>query len=234
MEKKVVNLLFKDQTQISGSLIIPEKSTSVIIFAHGSGSTVNSYRNQALAQFLNNNGFGTVLFDLLTEGEKQIDSKSENIAGKFPGITLNKFNIKLLTQRLISITEWVQKNYHTQNLDIGYFGASTGTAAALYAVTAFSNIKALVSRSGRSDLVDMKTLSDIACPCYFIVAEYDKKVFDFNKKTLHNLENVRDKKIEIIQGASHLFEEQGKIEEVADLAAYWFRRYLGSHQLSVT
>lgn len=234
MEKKVVNLLFKDQTQISGSLIIPEKSTSVIIFAHGSGSTVTSYRNQVLAQFLNNNGFGTVLFDLLTEGEKQIDSKSENIAGKFPGITLNKFNIKLLTQRLISITEWVQKNYHTQNLDIGYFGASTGTAAALYAVTAFSNIKALVSRSGRSDLVDMKTLSDISCPCYFIVAEYDKKVFDFNKKTLHNLKNVRDKKIEIIQGASHLFEEQGKIEEVADLAAYWFRRYLGSHQLSVT
>jgi dienelactone hydrolase len=231
--KKIVNLPFKDQTQISGSLIIPEKSTGVIIFAHGSGSTVTSYRNQVLGQALNNNGFATLLFDLLTEGEKQIDGKSENITGKFPGITLNKFNIKLLTQRLISITEWVQKNNDTRNLHIGYFGGSTGTAAALYAVTAFSNIKVLVSRSGRSDLVVIKTLSDIACPCYFIVGEYDKKVFDFNQKTIHNLKNVKDKKIEIIQGASHLFEEQGKIEEVADLAVSWFRRYLGSHRLSV-
>jgi hypothetical protein len=102
--KKIVNLPFKDQTQISGSLIIPEKSTGVIIFAHGSGSTVTSYRNQVLGQALNNNGFATLLFDLLTEGEKQIDGKSENITGKFPGITLNKFNIKLLTQRLIFIS----------------------------------------------------------------------------------------------------------------------------------
>ena len=227
MIKKVVNLLFKDQNQISGNLIIPEKSTGIVIFAHGSGSTGSSYRNQVLGQALNNNGFSTLLFDLLTEGEKQIDSKSENIAGKIPGITLNKFNIKLLTQRLISITEWVQKNNDTENLDIGYFGASTGTAAALYAVTAFCDIKALVSRSGRSDLVDKKTLSDITCPCLFIVGEYDKKVIDINKKTVHQLKNVKDKKIEIIEGASHLFEEPGKIKEVADLSVYWFKRYLG-------
>jgi len=225
--KKVVNLLFKDQNQISGNLIIPEKSTGIVIFAHGSGSTGSSYRNQVLGQALNNNGFSTLLFDLLTEGEKQIDSKSENIAGKIPGITLNKFNIKLLTQRLISITEWIQKNNDTENLDIGYFGASTGTAAALYAVTAFCDIKALVSRSGRSDLVDKKTLSDITCPCLFIVGEYDKKVIDINKKTVHQLKNVKDKKIEIIEGASHLFEEPGKIKEVADLSVYWFKRYLG-------
>jgi len=225
--KKVVNLLFKDQNQISGNLIIPEKSTAIVIFAHGSGSTGTSYRNQVLGQALNNNGFSTLLFDLLTEGEKQIDSKSENIAGKIPGITLNKFNIKLLTQRLISITEWIQKNNDTENLDIGYFGASTGTAAALYAVTAFCDIKALVSRSGRSDLVDKKTLSDIKCPCLFIVGEYDKKVIDINKKTVHQLKNVKDKKIEIIEGASHLFEEPGKIKEVADLSVYWFKRYLG-------
>jgi len=225
--KKVVNLLFKDQNRISGNLIIPEKSTGIVIFAHGSGSTGSSYRNQVLGQALNNNGFSTLLFDLLTEGEKQIDSKSENIAGKIPGITLNKFNIKLLTQRLISITEWVQKNNDTENLDIGYFGASTGTAAALYAATAFCDIKVLVSRSGRSDLVDKKTLSDITCPCLFIVGEYDKKVIDINKKTVHQLKNVKDKKIEIMEGASHLFEEQGKIKEVADLSVYWFKRYLG-------
>jgi putative phosphoribosyl transferase len=226
--KKVVNLLILDQNQISGNLIIPDKSTSILIFAHGSGSTGTSQRNQVLAQVLNNNGFSTLLFDLLTEGEKQIDSKAENIAGKIPGITLNKFNIKLLTQRLISITEWVQKNNDTQNLDIGYFGASTGTAAALYAVTAFRDIKVLVSRSGRSDLVDKKSLSDIMCPCLFIVGGDDKKVIDINKKTLHQLKNAKDKKIEIIEGASHLFEEQGKIKEVADFSVYWFKRYLRS------
>jgi dienelactone hydrolase len=223
---KIVNLLFKDQNQISGKLIIPEKSTGIVIFAHGSGSTGTSYRNQVLGHALNNNGFSTLLFDLLTEGEKKIDSKSENVTGKIPGIILNKFNVKLLTQRLISATEWVQKNNDTQNLDIGYFGASTGTAAALYASTSFGDIKAIVSRSGRSDLVDKRKLSDITCPCLFIIGEYDKKVIDINKKTVRHLKKVKDKKVEIIDGASHLFEEQGKIKEVADLSVYWFKTYL--------
>jgi putative phosphoribosyl transferase len=223
--KKVVNLLFKDQNQISGSLIIPEKSTSVIIFAHGSGSTGTSYRNQVLAQALNDNGFSTLLFDLLTEGEKQIDSKAENINVKFPGITLNKFNIKLLTQRLISITEWIQSNYETKNLDVGYLGASTGATAALYAAARFLDVKVLVSRSGRVDLVDKNTLSCIVCPCLFIVGGYDKKVIDINKKTLHHLKNAKNKKIEVIEGASHLFEEQGKIQQVAHLSIDWFKMF---------
>jgi putative phosphoribosyl transferase len=226
LKNKVVNLLFNDHNQISGKLIIPEKSTGIVIFAHGSGSTGTSYRNQVLGHVLNKNGFSTLLFDLLTEGEKKIDSKSENVTGKIPGIILNKFNIKLLTHRLISITEWVQKNNDTQNLDIGYFGASTGTAAALYTSTSFGDIKAIVSRSGRSDLVDKKKLSDITCPCLFIVGEYDKKVIDINKKTVSQLKKVKDKKVEIIDGASHLFEEQGKIKEVADLSVYWFKNYL--------
>lgn len=225
MIKKVVNLLFKDQNQISGSLIIPEKSTSVIIFAHGSGSTGTSYRNQALAQALNDNGFSTLLFDLLTEGEKRIDSKAENINVKFPGITLNKFNIKLLTQRLISITEWVQSNYETMNFDIGYLGASTGATAALYAAARFLDVKVLVSRSGRVDLVDKNTLSCIVCPCLFIVGGYDKQVIDINKKTLHHLKNAKNKKIEVIEGASHLFEEQGKIQQVAHLSIDWFKMF---------
>lgn len=225
MIKKVVNLLFKDQNQISGSLIIPEKSTSVIIFAHGSGSTGTSYRNQVLAQALNDNGFSTLLFDLLTEGEKQIDSKSENINVKFPGITLNKFNIKLLTQRLISITKWVQSNYETKSLDIGYLGASTGATAALYAAARFLDVKVLVSRSGRVDLVDKNTLSCIVCPCLFIVGGYDKKVIAINKKTLHHLKNAKYKKIEVIEGASHLFEEQGKIQQVAHLSIDWFKMF---------
>jgi putative phosphoribosyl transferase len=227
LKKKVVNLLFKDQNEISGKLIIPDKSTGIVIFAHGSDSTGTSYRNQVLGNVLNNNGFSTLLFDLLTEGEKKIDSKSETIAGKIPSITLNKFNIKLLTERLISITEWVQKNNDTQNLGIGYFGASTGSAAALCASTSFGDIKALVSRSGRSDLVDKRKLSNITCPCLFIVGEYDKKVIDINKKTVRHLKKVIDKKVEIIDGASHLFEEQGKIKKVADLSVYWFKSYLG-------
>ena len=227
MLRKAVNIRFMDQNEISGNLIIPEKSTSILVFAHGSGSTGTSYRNQVLAQALNNNGFSTLLFDLLTDGEKQIDSKAENINMKIPGITFNKFNIKLLTQRLISITEWIQNNYETKNFDIGYLGASTGAAATLYAAARFHEVKVLVSRSGRVDMVDKQTLSCIVCPCIFIVGGNDKKVIDINKKTLHQLKNVKNKKIEVIQGASHLFEEQGKIQQVAKLSIDWFKTFLG-------
>jgi putative phosphoribosyl transferase len=212
-----------DQNEISGNLIIPEKSTSILVFAHGSGSTGTSYRNQVLAQALNNNGFSTLLFDLLTEGEKQIDRKAENITVKVPGITLNKFNIKLLTQRLISITEWVQNNYETKNLDIGYLGASTGAAAALYAAARLHDVKILVSRSGRVDLVDKQTLSCIVCPCLFIVGGNDKKVIDINKEALNQLKNVKNKKIEVIEDASHLFE--GKMHRVAHLSIDWLKMF---------
>lgn len=214
-----------DQNEISGDLIIPERSTSILVFAHGSGSTGTSYRNQVLAQALNNNGFSTLLFDLLTEAEKQIDRKVENISVKIPGITLNKFNIKLLTHRLISITEWVQNSNETKNLDIGYLGASTGAAAALYAAARFHDIKVLVSRSGRVDLVDKQTLSRIVCPCLFIVGGKDKKVIDINKIAINQLKNAKNKKIEVIEGASHLFEEQGKLQQVAYLSLDWFKTF---------
>lgn len=216
---------FMDQNEISGDLIIPERSTSILVFAHGSGSTGTSYRNQVLAQALNNNGFSTLLFDLLTEAEKQIDRKVENISVKIPGITLNKFNIKLLTHRLISITEWVQNSNETKNLDIGYLGASTGAAAALYAAARFHDIKVLVSRSGRVDLVDKQTLSRIVCPCLFIVGGKDKKVIDINKIAINQLKNAKNKKIEVIEGASHLFEEQGKLQQVAYLSLDWFKTF---------
>jgi putative phosphoribosyl transferase len=212
-----------DQNEISGNLIIPEKSTSILVFAHGSGSTGTSYRNQVLAQALNNNGFSTLLFDLLTEGEKQIDRKAENITVKVPGITLNKFNIKLLTQRLISITEWVQNNSETKNFDIGYLGASTGAAAALYAAARLHDVKILVSRSGRVDLVDKQTLSCIVCPCLFIVGGNDKKVIDINKEVLNQLKNAKNKKIEVIEDASHLFE--GKMHRVAHLSIDWLKTF---------
>ena len=214
-----------DQNEISGDLIIPDRSTNILVFAHGSGSTGTSYRNQALAHALNNNGFSTLLFDLLTEAEKQIDRKVENMSVKIPGMTLNKFNIKLLTQRLISITEWVQNSNETKNLDIGYLGASTGAAAALYAAARFHDIKVLVFRSGRVDLIDKQILPCIVCPCLFIVGGNDKKVIDINKNTMTQLKNAKNKKIEIIEGASHLFEEQGKLQQVVYLSLSWCKTF---------
>lgn len=219
---KTVSIRYK-QIEISGNLTIPEKSTNIIIFAHGSGSTVTSYRNQLLAQALNNNGFSTLLFDLLTEGETKIDRKAENLSVKIPGMILNKFNIKLLTQRLVAVTEWIQNSYYTKNLNIGYLGASTGAAATLYAAARFQTVKVLVSRSGRIDLVDKQTLSSIGCPCLFIVGDNDKKVLDISKKALNYLNNVKDRKIEVIKDTSHLFE--GKIEQVGQSSIDWFKRF---------
>ena len=202
-------------------LSVPKDSTSVIIFAHGSGSSATSSRNQMIAKILNENGLGTLLFDLLTKEEQESDIRTQNIMCKIPGLRLNKFNIELLTERLIAVTQWVQNNNDTKILKIGYFGASTGAAAALYAAASFRDVKAVVSRGGRTDVVDKKTLEDVKCPVCFIVGGNDKKVIEINKKTIDQLTNVKVKELEVIEGASHLFEEEGKIEEVGNVAARW-------------
>ena len=165
-----------------------------------------------------------MLFDLLTKEEQESDIRTLQIIHELPGVTLNKFNIKLLTERLDAVTQWVQSNNDTKNLKIGYFGASTGAAAALYAASSFRDVKTVVSRGGRTDLADKETLGDITSPCLFIVGGNDKKVIEINKKTLDQLRNVKDKKIEIVNGASHMFEEEGKIDEVGRIATSWFRR----------
>jgi putative phosphoribosyl transferase len=134
---------------------------------------------------------------------------------------LNKFNIELLTERLDAITQWVQNNIDTKDLKIGYFGASTGAPAALYATSSFRDVKAVVSRGGRTDLSDKATMGDVTSPCLFIVGGNDKKVIETNKKTIDQLTSVKVKELEIIEGASHLFEEEGKIEEVGNVAARW-------------
>jgi putative phosphoribosyl transferase len=159
-------------------LSIPTDSTSLIIFAHGSGSSVTSSRNQIVAKILNDNGLSTLLFDLLTKEEQESDTRTQNIMCKIPGLRLNKFNIELLTERLDAVTQWVQNNSDPKNLKIGYFGASTGAAAALYAASSFRDVKAVVSRGGRTDLVDKKTLEDVTCPCLFIVGGNDKKIIE--------------------------------------------------------
>jgi putative phosphoribosyl transferase len=208
---------------IEAILSIPDGSTSIIIFAHGSGSSGTSSRNQLVSQILNDNGFGTLLFDLLTKDEQESDIRTQRIVHELPGAALNKFNIELLTERLDAVSQWVQNNNDTKNLKIGYFGASTGAAAALYAAASFCDVKAVVSRGGRTDLVDKKTLEDVKCPCLFIVASNDKKLIEINKRATDQLTNVEVKELKVIEGASHLFEEEGKIEEVGNVAARWLK-----------
>ena len=207
-------------------LSIPKDSTSIIIFAHGSGSGTTSSRNQIVAQILNDNSFGTLLFELLTKDEQESDIRTQNIICKIPGLRLNKFNIELLTERLDAVTQWVQKNNDTKNLKIGYFGASTGAAAALYAASSFRDVKAVLSCGGRTDLVDKKTLEDVKCPCLFIVGGNDKKVIEINKKTIDHLTNIESNELKVIEGASHLFVEEHKIEEVGNFAARWLNSTL--------
>jgi putative phosphoribosyl transferase len=207
---------------LEGVLSIPDGSTSLIIFAHGSGSSATSSRNQIVAKILNDNGLGTLLFNLLTKEQQESDIRTQQIIHELPGVTLNKFNIELLTERLDAVTQWVQNNDDTKNLKIGYFGASTGAAAALYAASSFRDVNAVVSRGGRTDLVDKKTLEDVKCPCLFIVGGNDKKL-EINKTIIDQLTNVDVKELKVIEGASHLYEEEGKIEEVGHVAAKWLK-----------
>jgi putative phosphoribosyl transferase len=208
---------------LEGVLSIPDGSTSLIIFAHGSGSSATSSRNQIVAKILNDNGLGTLLFNLLTKEQQESDIRTQQIIHELPGVTLNKFNIELLTERLDAVTQWVQNNDDTKNLKIGYFGASTGAAAALYAASSFRDVNAVVSRGGRTDLVDKKTLEDVKCPCLFIVGGNDKKLIEINKTIIDQLTNVDVKELKVIEGASHLYEEEGKIEEVGHVAAKWLK-----------
>ena len=210
-------------TSLEAILSIPDDSTFIIIFAHGSGSGAKSSRNQTVAQILNDNGLGTLLFDLLTKEEQESDVRTQRIIHELPGVTLNKFNIELLTERLDAVTQWVQNANHTKNLKIGYFGASTGAAAALYAAASFRDVKAVVSRGGRTDLVDKTTLEDVKCPCLFIVGGNDKKLIEINRMTIDQLTNAEVKELKVIEGTSHLFEEEGKIEEVGNVAAKWLK-----------
>jgi putative phosphoribosyl transferase len=206
---------------LSAELNTPDKPTAVVIFSHGSGSGRNSIRNQAIAQILRDYGFATLLVDLLTQEEQESDERTQRIACRVPGMKLNKFNIELLTDRLIQITQEIQFNAITKGLKIVYFGSSTGAAAALFAAADFRSVKALIARGGRTDLVDKNTLLQVTSPCLFIAGSNDKMVIQANKKTIIELASVKDKRLEIVKHASHLFEEDGKIEEVGVIAGRW-------------
>jgi dienelactone hydrolase len=190
-------------------LIIPLKADAIVIFSHGSGSSRFSKRNQAVAKYIQQKNMGTWLFDLLTKEEDQHYH--------------NRFDINLLTKRLAGATEWLERLPAAKNCRIGYFGASTGAASALQAAALLPSVKAVVSRGGRPDLA-MDVLRNVEAPTLLIVGSLDYDVLKLNQQAYITLECI--KKLEIVKGATHLFEEQGMMEIVAELAAGWFGKYL--------
>lgn len=198
-----------DQVALTGDLFIPQHAKALIIFAHGSGSSRLSPRNRMVASSLQQNNFGTLLFDLL--------SPEEDLS------YANRFNIELLTERLIKTTEWLGSIEETKPLKLGYFGASTGAASALKAAASLPSIYAVVSRGGRPDLA-MKDLNKVQTPTLLIVGSLDIDVILLNKEALGHLSGIKE--LKIVEGASHLFEEAGTMEKVIDLATEWFLRFI--------
>jgi dienelactone hydrolase len=200
--------------KLESALIIPADAEGVVLFAHGSGSSRHSPRNNFVAQVLHRSGMGTLLMDLLTTEE---DSVYEN-----------RFDIDLLTWRLERATQWLMEQPESKTLDIGYFGASTGAAAALQAAATFgTSIGAVVSRGGRPDLA-MPVLERVESPTLLIVGGLDDIVIDLNRKAYAKLK--AEKHLAIVPGATHLFEEPGTLQEAARLAAEWFERFLSNRR----
>ena len=202
---------------LKGDLIIPENATAIVVFSHGSGSSRFSSRNRMVAELIQQHNMGTFLLDLLSEEEDEIYE--------------TRFNIDLLTERLIEATQWLMKYDSSKDLPIGYFGASTGAASALRAAAHFKEkIKAVVSRGGRPDLA-MNELPEVTAPTLLIVGSFDVPVIGMNKMALDNLASVKEMKI--VSGATHLFEEPGKLLEVADLAIAWYKKYLTKKEIHI-
>jgi putative phosphoribosyl transferase len=209
--KKIVKIPSGKAT-IEGNLTVPRGAKRIVIFAHGSGSGRFSPRNRLVANVLEEAGIATLLIDLLTEEEEQIDMRTGRL----------RFDIDLLAQRLMAATEWVKKNPKTKDMAVGYFGASTGAAAALIAAAKLpEDVRMVVSRGGRPDLA-LEYLPRVKAPVLLIVGGRDTVVIDLNKEAMKHLR--AEKRFEIIPGASHLFEEPGKLEEVARLATAWFSK----------
>jgi putative phosphoribosyl transferase len=221
-----------DSLFLDAELNIPQAAKGIVVFSHGSGSSRHSPRNKYVAAVLQKDGLATFLVDLLTPNEEGSDNRAQKISYKIPGLVLNKFNINLLAKRLVSITDWILENPDVKELLVGYFGVSTGTAAAIVAAASNrhnNNIAAIVSRSGRPDLAGLDPLSKIKAPILLIVGgNDDKRIIDLNKDALDKLKNVKkeNRKLVIVPSATHLFEEAGKLEEVARFATSWFKRYL--------
>ena len=199
---------------VEGTLTLPPGTKGVVLFAHGSGSSRFSPRNQYVAKEFNKAKIGTLLFDLLTQEEEETDVVTAEY----------RFNIALLAERLIGATQWLRNDLLTKSLAFGYFGASTGAAAALIAAAKLPNeIVAVVSRGGRPDLAG-EYLPRVVAPTLLLVGGLDTEVIELNRIAMDQM--TAEKKLVIIPGATHLFEEPGTLEEVAKFSADWFLRYL--------
>ncbi len=200
--------------QLAGDLAVPDGSAGIVLFAHGSGSSRHSPRNRFVAQELRNAGLATLLMDLLTSSEEEVDMRTGEL----------RFDIALLANRLMHATDWVREHAETSPLGIGYFGASTGAAAALVAAAERTGeVSAVVSRGGRPDLA-AEALRRVKAPTLLIVGGDDSRVIPFNEEAFAQLACVKE--LTIVPRATHLFEEPGALETVSRLARDWFGKYL--------
>jgi putative phosphoribosyl transferase len=201
---------------VDGDLHLPARCGGLVIFAHGSGSSRFSRRNRAVAKVLEHAGFGTLLLDLLTRSE---EAQDERTAGY-------RFDIRLLGQRVVGAVEWVQRRDDLRDLPLAYFGASTGAAAALIAAAARPDVtRAVISRGGRPDLAG-DALPQVQAPTLLIVGGDDTPVIEMNRQAMRRMTAVVA--LEIVPGATHLFEEPGTLEQVATLASHWCQRHLSA------
>ena len=207
---------------LKGNLGLPPAAKGIVLFAHGSGSSRHSSRNRSVAQELQSHGMATLLFDLLTADEEAVDQRT----------MLLRFNIRLLAKRLVGATRWVMRDSKLSGMDIGYFGASTGAAAALMAAVQLPDlIAAIVSRGGRPDLAG-EALGAVQSPTLLIVGGMDAPVITLNQQVLAQL-HCPEKKLVIIPGATHLFEETGTLAEVAAIAGEWFVSHFTTDDLAL-
>ena len=213
IEERVVHLPAGD-VELAGNLSVPEQAAGIVIFAHGSGSSRHSRRNRFVADAMRERRLGTLLIDLLTAEEERVDDQTAKL----------RFDIPMLAARLAHAAAWVSGNQATARLPIGYFGASTGAAAALVAAAAApQNICTIVSRGGRPDLAGPE-LKRVKAPTLLIVGGDDKTVVNLNRQAYEKLEG--EKRMEIVPGATHLFEEPGTLDAAAGLARDWFLSHL--------
>jgi putative phosphoribosyl transferase len=198
-----------------GDLGVPPAAAGLVLFAHGSGSGRHSARNRQVAAHLQRAGIATLLFDLLTAQEEQVDVHTRE----------HRFDIPLLTGRMQDATAWVQAQPELRDLPVGYFGASTGSAAALIAAARLGHrIRALVSRGGRPDLAGPAALAAVTAPTLLIVGGADATVLDLNREAFARMQC--EKRLDVVPGATHLFEEPGTLEQVSELAAAWFSEHM--------
>ncbi|NDJ86246.1 MAG: alpha/beta fold hydrolase [Chloroflexi bacterium] len=218
-QDRIVHVAIDPAVQLEGALAIPAGAEGIVLFAHGSGSSRHSPRNKFVAHTLNQGGIATLLIDLLTADEEKVDMRTRHL----------RFDIDFLAERVARAIDWLDRRADTQTLNLGLFGASTGAAAALVAAAGRPHkVSAIVSRGGRPDLA-AAALSEVEVPTLLIVGGNDAPVIGLNQQALAQLTAM--KRLEIVPGATHLFEEPGKLEAVAELAQEWFATHLSGAEV---